>query len=87
MVKIEHGNDDYEREKMPSLKQRADGCCIVHAHYREYATWQIDRKGVFYLRDRGVGIGDRFSTDLFMELYVHQLVYTNAGVRDGRHVR
>jgi hypothetical protein len=70
---------------MPRLNQRDDGCCFVHAYYRQHATWQIDRTGVFFLRDRGVGIGQEFSVELFMELYNRSLVYTHAGVRAGRH--
>lgn len=61
---------------MPELLERKDGCFYIHHFYRNHSTWQVDRKGIFFLRDRGVNVGDKFSTDLFLEMWRLDLVYT-----------
>jgi hypothetical protein len=62
---------------MPTLKQRKDGIYIIHHFYRQNSTWQIDRAGVWFLRDRGVRDNQPFDTSLFMELWERGLVYTS----------
>lgn len=65
---------------MPRLVERKDGCHYIRHFYRDSATWQVDRKGVFFLRERGVNVGDLFPTELFMEMWELGLVYTEAGI-------
>jgi len=61
---------------MPTLVQKSDGAYIVQHYYQEYCTWQVGGDGVRFLRERGVGDGDRFPTDLFMELWMRGMVWT-----------
>ena len=72
---------------MPRLVERSDGCHYIRHFYRDHATWQIDRKGVLFLRERGVNTGDKFPTELFMEMWEGGLVYTEAGRAKERDAR
>ena len=70
---------------MPTLVEtKKDGHYIVHHLYKQHATWQINAEGVLFLRRRGVSLGDRFSTGLFMELWKWGMVYF--GTRPPKHV-
>ena len=69
---------------MPRLLEPSDGCRYVHHFYRDHATWQVDRRGVLFLRERGINDGDKFSTELFMDMWQRGLVYTEAGLERER---
>ena len=60
---------------MPRLRQRNDGCYYILHHYRDCNTWQIDRDGIIFLRERGVQLDDIFPTELFMEMWDRRFVY------------
>jgi hypothetical protein len=61
---------------MPTLVEtKKDGHYIVRHLYGQHATWQVNTEGVLFLRRRGVSLGDKFSTDLFMELWKWGMVY------------
>lgn len=60
---------------MPTLQLRADGCFYIRHFYRDHSTWQVLGEGVRYLERRGFIEGQRFSTDVFMDLYMRGLVY------------
>lgn len=63
---------------MPTLAERKDGIPYVRHFYRDHATWQIDAEGVRLLRIYGIVPEMHFSTTLFMQLYMMNLVYTGA---------
>lgn len=65
---------------MPRLLERSDGCHYIRHFFHDHATWQVDRKGVLFLRERGVNDGDKFPTELFMDTWQLGLVYTEAGL-------
>jgi hypothetical protein len=61
---------------MPVLERRAtDGEYYVRHFFHEHSTWQILGEGVRLLANRGINEGSRFSTDLFMDLWMSGLVY------------
>lgn len=60
---------------MPTLQRRVDGSYYLRHFYRDHNTWQILGAGVRYLERRGIREGDRFATDMFIELWLRQLVY------------
>ena len=65
---------------MLRLVERSEGCHVIRHFYRDHATWQVDRKGVFFLREHGVSSGYKFPTEVFMEMSERGLVYTEAGI-------
>lgn len=66
---------------MPTLVHKNHGLYIVRHFYHHNATWQIDRDGVLFLKSRGIGSGQRFGTDLFMQLWMRGMVYTETQLR------
>jgi hypothetical protein len=62
---------------MPTLNRReSDGGYFIRHFYHGHSTWQLLGDGVRLLRRRLVTEdGQRFSTDLFMELWRNNLVY------------
>lgn len=69
---------------MPTLQRRVwDGEYYVRHFFHQHNTWQVLGEGVRVLRNRGVTEGSRFSTDLFMELWVRRLVYHGSAIPSG----
>lgn len=61
---------------MPTLEKRIeDGGFYIRHFFHEHNTWQVLGEGVRFLQNRGVSEGGRFSTDLFMDLWIRGLVY------------
>ena len=71
--------------KMPRLHERVDGCfCVIGFCYEGFSTWQIDRAGVLFLKERNVQADDKFSSELFFELWRRKLIYKNANRAESR---
>ncbi|HLY63297.1 MAG TPA: hypothetical protein VKV95_21340 [Terriglobia bacterium] len=61
---------------MPTLQRRiGDGGFFVRHFYRDHNTWQVTGEGVRYLGRREIKEGGRFSTELFMQLWIRGFVY------------
>lgn len=69
---------------MPTLERKiADGEYYVRHFFHQYNTWQMLGEGVRILGHRGVTEGNRFSTDLFMDLWMKGLVYHGLTIPTG----
>lgn len=60
---------------MPTLNRRSDGGYFVRHFYRDHSTWQITGEGVRYLERRRILEDMKFSTDLFVDLWVRRHVF------------
>lgn len=73
---------------MPTLERRVgDGEYYVRHYFHQHNTWQVLGEGVRILGNRGVTEGKRFSTDLFMDLWMKGLVYHGRAIPLGRPCR